>query len=276
MKKPIIAWLISILLAHSFIAGEYTPSPSFQRQVEESQEIIQQHLNQTHHDEIDELKQRFQDAKSQFKGNPKILYAISQRIETIQNHKHQVDDSFETVSSSEFFDRYWGDIVSDLNLSDRCTKYYDEIDEIAQANNFPTELVIATWYREYSCILWNPDNGDGPFQILSKDYEPGEISIDEFQDAIQDFIDFSKDKRHYFHNNPALRERFEETNIDINHDSYSLRDIRLHSILYNGIISWTTLENNMYANGNLSPEYSSPRDGIVTSLLKVIHRKENR
>ena len=66
------------------------------------------------------------------------------------------------------------------------------------ANNFPTALTIATRYRETHCGYYLPSNGDGPFQILSKDYGTGEINEDTFTQSIQDFIDFSKGK--YAHN----------------------------------------------------------------------------
>ncbi|MEI7557984.1 MAG: hypothetical protein WCJ45_04055 [bacterium] len=44
------------------------------------------------------------------------------------------------------------------------------MDTISFANDFPTALTIATRYRETNCGYYLPGNGDGPFQILSKDY----------------------------------------------------------------------------------------------------------
>ena len=38
------------------------------------------------------------------------------------------------------------------------------------ANDFPTALTIAVWFRESTCGYYLPKNGDGPFQIVSKDY----------------------------------------------------------------------------------------------------------
>jgi hypothetical protein len=68
------------------------------------------------------------------------------------------------------------------------------LDNISFANNFPTALTIATRYRETSCGYYLPNNGDGPFQILSKDYWTGAITRWKFTQAVQDFIDFSKSK----------------------------------------------------------------------------------
>ena len=68
------------------------------------------------------------------------------------------------------------------------------MDSISFANNFPTALMIATRYREANCGYYLPSNGDGPFQILSKDYGAGAITEAKFIQAMQDFIDFSKAK----------------------------------------------------------------------------------
>jgi hypothetical protein len=68
------------------------------------------------------------------------------------------------------------------------------MDTISFANNFPTALTIATRYREVTCGYYMPTNGDGPFQIVSKDYGTGQMTEAKFLQTIQDFIDFSKAK----------------------------------------------------------------------------------
>jgi hypothetical protein len=68
------------------------------------------------------------------------------------------------------------------------------LDLISFANNFPTALTIATRYRESSCGYYLPANGDGPFQIISKDYGTGQITDSIFYQTVQDFIDFSQAK----------------------------------------------------------------------------------
>ena len=68
------------------------------------------------------------------------------------------------------------------------------MDTISYANNFPTALMMATRYREAHCGYYLPSNGDGPFQIVSKDYGTGQITEAKFLQAMQDFIDFSKAK----------------------------------------------------------------------------------
>ena len=54
------------------------------------------------------------------------------------------------------------------------------MDTLSFANNFPTALTIATRYREANCGYYLPANGDGPFQILSKDYGTGQITEAKF------------------------------------------------------------------------------------------------
>jgi len=53
---------------------------------------------------------------------------------------------------------------------------------------------MAIRYREASCGYYLPSNGDGPFQIISKDYGTGEITENIFVQSIQDFINFSQSK----------------------------------------------------------------------------------
>lgn len=94
---------------------------------------------------------------------------------------------------SRFFDEYSKDINDDIEFSkDKCTWWYNTIDNISFANNFPTALTIAVWYRESNCWYYLPSNWDGPFQIVSKDYGTWEITEQIFKQAVQDFIDFSK------------------------------------------------------------------------------------
>lgn len=102
---------------------------------------------------------------------------------------------------SEFLDEYKDNITIDAEFpTDRCTWRYNTIDNISFANDFPTALTIAIWYRESTCAYYLPANGDGPFQIVSKDYGSWEITEEIFKQTIQDFIDFSKKKIRNYNN----------------------------------------------------------------------------
>lgn len=93
-----------------------------------------------------------------------------------------------------FVDQYSGGFSQDITTADSCTGRYNTMDSISFANNFPTALTMATRYRETNCGYYMPTNGDGPFQIVSKDYGTGQITEAKFLRSIQDFIDFSKAK----------------------------------------------------------------------------------
>jgi len=102
---------------------------------------------------------------------------------------------------SKFLDEYRKDIMIQEKFPiDNCVGWYNTIDNISFANDFPTALTIAVWYKESNCGYYLPANGDGPFQIVSKDYGNGEITEELFKQTIQDFIDFAKNKIDNYNN----------------------------------------------------------------------------
>ena len=102
---------------------------------------------------------------------------------------------------ANFLDEYAENIEMDEEFPiDKCIWWYNTIDNISFANNFPTALTIAVWYRESNCGYYLPANGDGPFQIVNKDYGSEEITEEVFKQTIQDFIDFSKRKIRSYNN----------------------------------------------------------------------------
>ncbi|MDD2871875.1 MAG: hypothetical protein PHS49_07845 [Candidatus Gracilibacteria bacterium] len=195
-----------------------------------------------------------------------------ERLEKEKKEKIESENRY-IGNASDFFNTHGKDITTSLEVNEKCTKYFDFVDNIARENNFPTELIIATWSIEFNCNLSNPNNGWGPFQITSHYYKPGEITLEQFSQSIQDFIDFSKGKWNYFNTNTYVdyKSRFGTENISISYDNYSLRDLRLHSILYNGIRSDTTLDKNTFTNTNLNSEVVGEFDGLVTRFLKILN-----
>ena len=96
---------------------------------------------------------------------------------------------------SDFLDEYRWDIMMEEEFPiDNCIWWYNTIDNISFANDFPTALTLAVWYRESNCGYYLPSNGDWPFQIVSKNYGNWEITEEIFKQTIQDFIDFAKNK----------------------------------------------------------------------------------
>lgn len=172
-----------------------------------------------------------------------------------------------------FFELYWKNITTSLEINEKCTKYFDFVDEIAKKNNFPTELVIATWSKESNCNLSNPANTWWPFQITSAYYTPWDITLEDFWVAVQKYIDFTKGKWDYFNNNTYhnYKTRFWSENIAITYDNYSLRDLKLSAILYNWVSSNTTLDWNTFANSNLDSSVITNSDWLVTRFLKILN-----
>jgi len=70
----------------------------------------------------------------------------------------------------DFLTQYLTGEIQDISDQLSCTGRYNTLDNISFAYNFPTALTIATRYREANCGYYLPANGNGPFQILSKDY----------------------------------------------------------------------------------------------------------
>lgn len=130
---------------------------------------------------------------------------------------------------NQFLTQYNTGIVN-IDMTDNCTWWYNTIDNISFANNFPTALTIATRYRETHCGYYLPRNWDGPFQILSKDYGTWEINEEIFTQSIQDFIDFSKSKYQQYKT---------KLWINLSYTWINLTWIVYHAALYNwATISW--------------------------------------
>lgn len=214
-----------------------------------------------------------------------IFHELKKEFEAVIESKN-IQNSSENKESSEdntfpewdFFSTYGTQITTKLEVPEKCKTNYDFIDEIGKRNDFPTALIIATWGKETNCNMYNPANGWGIFQITSQYYEPGNIGLIELEKQVEAFIAFSRNKWNYFNTNTYhnYKQRFWEENIDLTYSSYSLRDLRLHSVLYNGVSANTTLEGNTFANNNLNPEVTGPSDGIVTRFLKILYWKNTK
>lgn len=178
-------------------------------------------------------------------------------------------DQAKRMHKNDFLAIYWPYVTSSLPLPERCFEGYAQLDELARNRNFPTSLLLASWYKESGCNLQNPWNGDGLFQIVAHDYGAGAVSIQELLEQAEHFIDFSNAKRERY----KKLLRFDDVPLQITYEGWSLQDIRKHAVLYNGMAAGVTLENSRYANnwfaGYSRPDISS-QDGLVTLLLKVL------
>ena len=170
-----------------------------------------------------------------------------------------------------FVDEYEDDISIDLEFpKDKCTWWYNTIDNISFANDFPTALTIAVWYRESGCGYYLPSNGDGPFQIVNENYWTGEITEEVFKQTIQDFIDFSKKKIDKYNN----RSSDEYPEIKIWYKSFDYTGVVNYLALYNGWTrTWWMVQPNapQYVFDGYGEDYSnSKKYGVFPMFLKVL------
>ncbi len=208
--------------------------------------------------------------KEQFSGHDKLDYYLdtlaAYHMSQINTEKSKAKNTSET-SKQTFVNQYSG-VSKEITTADSCTGRYNTIDSISFANNFPTALTIATRYRESNCGYYLPENGDGPFQILSKEYGTGNITEGKFLTTIQDFIDFSKAKRTQY--NSKLW-------INLTYTGFDMTGLVNHSALYNG----GTISGNVvlpihpnYLYDGYTQEYSgATRYGLIPKFVKVLDRE---
>ena len=172
---------------------------------------------------------------------------------------------------SKFLDEYRKDIMIQEEFPiDNCVGWYNTIDNISFANDFPTALTIAVWYKESNCGYYLPANGDGPFQIVSKDYGNGEITEEIFKQTIQDFINFAKNKIDNY--NKKADADFPE--IKISYTWFDYTWVVSFAALYNwGTRTWWMVVPNApkYVFDGYGEDYSNAKKyGLLPALLKVL------
>lgn len=155
-------------------------------------------------------------------------------------------------------------------LPGRCFEHYDIVKTLAQKHNFPPQLVVAMWKIEWGCHMSNPKNGWGPFQITSQYYKPWKIGVGEFQDAVEKFIIFSKNKMSKFNASKKHQQKLGISQVSLSYEGYTIQDIRVYSALYNGITSNGALKTSKFINGNLNKNLAASTDGTLTNFLKVL------
>lgn len=147
-----------------------------------------------------------------------------------------------------------------------CTGWYNTLDTISFANNFPTALTMATRYRESNCGYYLPANHNWPFQILSKDYWTWAITETIFLQSVQDFIDFSKAKWQQYKT---------KLWINLTYTGFDWTGLVNHAGLYNGwLISWWLVNptNPKYVYDGYGDAFSGAiRYGLLPKFLKVLN-----
>lgn len=171
----------------------------------------------------------------------------------------------------DFITTHGKNITWKLSIQSACFTHYDAIDKVAKELNFPTALILAMWSKETNCGLANAANGYGPFQITSRYYKPGPLTIQQFEQVVREFIYFSQNKINHYNSNATLKNRFWLQKVSISYSAYTLRDIQMYAILYNWAAKGVTLDNSTFANSNLHQwVQDAKRDWIVTKFIKIL------
>ncbi len=225
------------------------------------------------------LYQQARDLHPHFKEEKTAYYLEHLRdflLNKLQTRKELAKSESKT-QKSDFLSQYQGSGLAIADpLSENCIGRYQTLDTLSFAYDFPTALTIAVWWKESSCGYYLPKNGDGPFQIMSKDYGNWPITREIFEGTIQDFLDFSKKKiERYNGKNPS-------TPILLNYKNFNYGDLLKFAGLYNGLSGGT-----VYGEiGPAAPRYffekmpwefeSGKRNGLFAQFLRVIERELNQ
>lgn len=273
MKKFLLTWLV-FWLAMSTFSFAYTPTEkdtqsltSLKTQLDtiigdnniDLWNFYNQIVNlQADYSSNERLNYMFEDLKYHLYSDKKNKNALS---------KQKTDAKATSKDSKlEFLEEYntWYSIDLADSLKN-CTGRYKTLDDISFAYDFPTALTIAVWYKESSCAYYLPNNWDGPFQILSKDYGTGEITQKQFIQAVTDFLEFSKNKL----------ARYEwQLSGELSYNSFDLTGVQNFAALYNwGIRSGNIIvpNNPKYVFDGYGEDYSGVKKyGIFPQMLKVL------
>ena len=165
---------------------------------------------------------------------------------------------------SAFLEYHKDNLLLNTEVANNCLGRYNTLDNLSFAHNFPTALTIAVWYRESTCSYALPRNGNGPFQIISKDYGSGEITEEIFLQTVKDFLNFSWNKIIRYND----RNIGNELSVNLGYTGASYTDLWRFSALYNGL-SWGTVY------GEISP--TAPKyflEGYENDIRDGEHKKD--
>lgn len=178
----------------------------------------------------------------------------------------------------DFVDEYLSGVMIDEETGVNCTGWYNTLDDMSFIYDLPTALTTAIWYRESTCGYYLPKNGDGPFQIESKDYGTGQITSDVFIQSVEDFLVFANNKIDRYE---SVNKAEEDTGYKINlsYTGFDLTWIVRFGALYNSLSGNTVYGNILpkrpgYVWDGYGEEYSwAIRYGILPKMIKSLERE---
>jgi len=197
--KSVFLWVFWFVLSLIFVGGVFAYTPTFQdtaniADLESRLVTLVENDNIRLRDFYDQL----QHLTEQYSNDDRLQYMLS----TLKDFMYAKLFTLKTtakVSSKwvkqDFVQQYnTGFSVNISGTLSNCTGWYNTLDDISFAYNFPTALTMATWYRESTCAYYLPSNGDGPFQIVNEDYGTWDITQDIFVKTVEDFLSYANSK----------------------------------------------------------------------------------
>lgn len=254
----------------------YIPSMSDLEKINETKKALDEVVDDNK--DIWKLAHQFAVLEDEYSNNEQLT-AILSTLRTYLDDRLDEEKEENKKSSQEFRKSFLtleiehnnelDEYLDDVQVLNQCLKYYELVDDVSFAYDFPTELAIATRYRETTCGMYLPNNGYGPFQIISNDYGTGDLGENEFVEALVDFIEFSNWKRNSYSN---------KVDLDIPYDGFSRQAIINHLALYN----WWYIESGVvipnkpgYLFDNYNEEYAwATKDWVYTLFLKLMRDAE--
>ncbi len=171
-------------------------------------------------------------------------------------------------------------------LSNICTQRYQLVDDRSYAFNMPTALVLATLDMESSCGWYKPNNGDGVFQLIAKDYGTWTLSTGQWIMMMYDFAELVRGKHARYHTANKLSINTCNTKdsnltgqtapICLSYTSLDLDSLIKHGALYNGLSGAKIMGDIQpgapsYVYGRYTDTYSgSVKDGLIVRVLKSL------
>ena len=256
-----IVWVVSLSSCRA-----YTPTAQDAALISS---LSQQITTITHGDlkDIWQYTAQLADLKDQLTSKPQLNYVLWQVEQSLRDRiaLQQLPIKQAALPQKQAFVAQYATGIKDIKENDLCATYYKDLDTISFVNNFPTALTMATRYREAGCKRYLPGNGNGPFQILSKNYGSGQLTKGIFYQSVQDFIDFSRAKWTQYKS---------KLWISLTYTGWDLTGIVNHAALYNGgVITWGVVKPYApkYVYDGYGYGYSGAiRYGVLPKFLKVL------
>ena len=88
--------------------------------------------------------------KDQLAAYPSMNYVLGQVEQGLRDRitQQEIQAKQQSLPQKKAFVAAYATGIQDIKEQDLCATYYNDLDMISFVNNFPTELTLATWYRE--------------------------------------------------------------------------------------------------------------------------------